>query len=132
MAPTVVVAVAWSIIFTVAEPPLSDVIVESIWKLPPDSVKIFLSVSKDTTVPVTTVESGATPVTVSPTAKAPVLFNTKIFDLNAIVGGLGDCWCSAPDSTVFIAWTFPISVPKVNILAPDPFVSSTVTIGKDW
>ena len=46
--------------------------------------------SKAITVPVSTVESGATPVTVSPATKFPDLFNNRSFDLNAIVGGLGD------------------------------------------
>ena len=113
---------------------MTPVIVESLANVPVESlkVKMFLSLSKETTVAVTTVESEARPVTVSVVEKSPDLSNTKTFFLNVKVGGLGDNWCSAPDSTIFKLCTLPISVPYVKIEAPDPFVSSTVTIGKDW
>ena len=93
MAPIVAVAVAKSVIFTVAVAPLvSPVIVVSLANIPVEllKVKIFLSLSNDTTVAVTTLESEAIPVTVSEVEKLPDKFKTKIFFLKVNVGGLGD------------------------------------------
>ena len=114
VAATVAVAVAGSVIFTIAVAPLvSPVIVEPDKNVPVESLKvnIFLSLSKETTVAVIDDESNPVPVTVSVVWKFPDLPKTKTFDLTVKLGGDGDCWYSAPDSTIFKLCILPISVP---------------------
>ena len=114
VAATVAVAVAGSVIFTVAVAKLVlPVIVVLAAKVPvaPLKVKMFLSESNETTVAVIEDESVAVPVTVSEIKKSPDFPKTNNFDLNVKVGGLADCWYSAPPSTIFNPCNRPISVP---------------------
>ena len=111
------------------------VIVTSEPKLPVRSLKVIkpLSESSDTKVPVTVVEpSSLIPETVSLVVKVPETPVTINFPLIDKVGGVGDCWCSAPDSITFNDWTLPISGPKSFTVALEPPLSvDTVAVGNE-